>query len=303
MSVKFRPYRNEKQYGKDYYAIRNFLLKLNSHNYSFGRWDWMIMSINAEWADSDGLGKIGIWEDNDVIVAIATYDCSLGSAFLLTIEEYKYLKKEMLEYSKENLSKDGSFRILILDGDIKFQNIAMDNNFYPTQGKENDAVFIINTENTKYVLPNNFKICSLQDDFNVYKYGQCLWKGFNHEMANEGPFSFYWEKHSKEYEQEWDRPNVDCNLKIFVVAPNGDFVSHCGMWYDRSTDIALVEPVATEPAYRKMGLGKATVLEGIKRCGKLGAKRAYVGSSQQFYYNIGFRPYATSTWWEERKKK
>jgi GNAT superfamily N-acetyltransferase len=303
MSVKFRLYKNDEQYGKDYYAIRNFLLKLNSHNYSFGRWDWMVMNIDAYYADPEGLEKIGIWESGGNIVAIATYDTSLGKAYLLVFDEYKYLKGEMLEHARRNLSKQGSFKVLVLDGDIEFQNIVMDNNFYPTQGKENDAVFIISTENTKYVLPNNFKICSLQDNFNVYKYGQCLWKGFNHEMTNEGPFPFYWEKHSKEYEQEWDRPNVDLNLKIFVVAPNGDFVSHCGTWYDKTVDCALVEPVATEPAYRKMGLGKAVVLEAIKRCGKLGAKKAYVSSSQQFYYNIGFRPYTTATWWEERKNE
>jgi predicted N-acetyltransferase YhbS len=58
--------------------------------------------------------------------------------------------------------------------------------------------------------------------------------------------------------------------------------------------------VATDPAYRRIGLGRAAVLEAIKRCGKLGAKRAFVGSSQQFYYSIGFRPYATSTWWMAR---
>jgi predicted N-acetyltransferase YhbS len=73
------------------------------------------------------------------------------------------------------------------------------------------------------------------------------------------------------------------------------------MWFDERSKTALVEPVATEPAYRKMGLGKAAVLEPIKRCGALGAERALVGSSQQFYYNIGFRPYATSTWWKEKE--
>jgi hypothetical protein len=45
--------------------------------------------------------------------------------------------------------------------------------------------------------------------------------------------------------------NVDLNLKIFVVAPNADFVSHCRMWYDKSTDSALVEPVATNPLIEK----------------------------------------------------
>ena len=42
------------------------------------------------------------------------------------------------------------------------------------------------------------------------------------------------------------------------------------------------------------GLGKAVVLEAVKRCGQMGAKTALVGSSQQFYYNIGFYPIHTS---------
>jgi hypothetical protein len=43
------------------------------------------------------------------------------------------------------------------------------------------------------------------------------------------------------------------------------------------------------------------VLEGLCRCKALGSKRAFVGSSQQFYYSIGFRPYATGTWWKRPK--
>jgi len=50
----------------------------------------------------------------------------------------------------------------------------------------------------------------------------------------------------------------------------------------------------------KMGLGKAAVLEGIRRVGELGAKKVFVGSSQQFYYSIGMRPFATATMWKER---
>jgi predicted N-acetyltransferase YhbS len=69
------------------------------------------------------------------------------------------------------------------------------------------------------------------------------------------------------------------------------------MWYDQDTEYALVEPVATNPDYRRQGLGRAAVMEGIKRCGKLGAKQAYVGSGQQFYYQIGFHPLPAGTFW------
>ena len=100
--------------------------------------------------------------------------------------------------------------------------------------------------------------------------------------------------------EEMLRPNVDLDLKIAVVSPEGNFVSYCGMWYDPEGGFALVEPVATDPDYRRMGLGKAAVLEGIRRVGRRGAKIAFVGSSQQFYYSIGFRPFATSTNWKKR---
>ena len=92
--------------------------------------------------------------------------------------------------------------------------------------------------------------------------------------------------------------NVNPDIKIAVAAPNGDFVSYCGMWHDAASQSVLVEPVATDPDYRKMGFGRAAVLEAVRRCGGLGAKRAFVGSSQQFYYQIGFRPFSTSTFWE-----
>jgi GNAT superfamily N-acetyltransferase len=300
MSVSFRTYKNTTVYGEDYHKVRNFLIGLDSYNYHFGRWDWMVMSINNKWADPDGIGKIGIWEEGDKIVALATYDTSLGSAYLLASKEYEKLKQEMFFYAKENLAKDGKFRVLILEGDLETQNIAVENGFYPSQEKECNAIYPINLEKLKYALPDGFKITSFNEDFDLFKYGQALWKGFNHEMNAEGPFYLYWEKHSEEYREEWNRTNIDLSLKISVVAPNGDFVSHCGMWFDKKSKSALVEPVATEPAYRKMGLGKAAVLEGIKRCGELGAERAFVDSSQQFYYNIGFRPYATSTWWKEK---
>lgn len=139
----------------------------------------------------------------------------------------------------------------------------------------------------------------MAENYDYYKYKQALWKGFNHELNGEGAFNPAEDK-LREEEKEMLRPNINLDLKIAVAAPNGDYVSYCGMWYDPASEYALVEPVATDPAFRRLGLGRAAVLEGIKRCGLLGAPKAFVGSCQQFYYSIGFRPYMTSTWWKEK---
>jgi len=82
-----------------------------------------------------------------------------------------------------------------------------------------------------------------------------------------------------------------------VEAPNGEFVAFCGMFYEPNGRFAYVEPVASDPEYRRMGLGKAAVLEGIRRCGELGAVVAYVGSNLNFYLALGFGVIYTSECW------
>lgn len=293
MPAAFRTYRSDPLFGEDYHRLRDFLLRLDSHNYSFGRWDWM---ITHSYLDASGLDKIGLWEENGRVVAAATYDCKLGSAYLLTEKGYEPLKEEMLRYAQGALAKDGKFRALILDGDLPAQETAARLGFRPTQDKECDAVYPIGADKIGYTLPEGFRVTSMREEFDLYKYGEALWKGFNHEADGEGPFTMDGKLPS--YQAEFQRPNVNLDLKVAVAAPDGRFVSYCGMWQDPACPSALVEPVATDPAYRKMGLGRAAVLEAVRRCGSLGAKRAFVGSSQQFYYSIGFYPYATSTWWE-----
>jgi hypothetical protein len=231
MSVKLRPYQNIILYGDDYNRVRDFLIELDSSIYHFGAWDWMLMFFSAgvEWADSSGLEKMGIWEDNGKIVAITTYDTNPNDAFILTLKGYEKLRQEMFFHAKQNLAKDRDFRVLIPDGDLEIQDIVFQNGFYPTQNKGSVGIYPIDTGKIQHTLPSGFRITSFNEDFDLYRYGQVLWKGFNHEINGEGPFYLYWEKHSEGYKKEWDRPNVDLNLKIFVVAPNGDFVSHCGM--------------------------------------------------------------------------
>ena len=68
-------------------------------------------------------------------------------------------------------------------------------------------------------------------------------------------------------------------------------------FYEEKNQFAYVEPVAIDPDYRRLGLGKVAVLEGIQRCAELGAKEAFVGSDQLFYQAIGFQKVYNSECW------
>ena len=94
-------------------------------------------------------------------------------------------------------------------------------------------------------------------------------------------------------------PNYRLDLSIVSVAPNGDYVSFGGIWYDPLNRFGYVEPVATDPDYRRRGLGRACVLEGIRRCGELGATAAYVATDKPFYLSFGFNKLHTCRCWEK----
>lgn len=295
MAIYFKNYTSEKGFTKEYQRVWDFLVRINrekiiDEGFLWGRWEWMF-SLQS-YFDGDNLGKIGLWEVDGVIVALATYESQLGNAWFLVDSYYNHLKKDMLQYVMDHQRKDGKIKVLIDDTDRNFQESAVAHGFQPTGDRENNSFLPLEKANLHYDLPEGYRIVSMADEYDLKKYNHVLWRGFNHEGEPEDT-----EEALEGRKQEQSGPHADMNLKIAIVAPNGNFVSYCGMWYLPGMEYALVEPVATDPDFRMKGLGKAAVLEGVNRCRDLGAKVAFVGSSQQFYYNIGFRPYSTKTWW------
>jgi GNAT superfamily N-acetyltransferase len=295
MSIVKRPYTSQPGFTEDFNKVRDFLVRINNVHvttpgFLWGRWEW---GFSLPYLDVTSLTRMGVWEDGGEIVALAAYEQGLGYAWLCLDEKYGMLTPELLAHARDGMMKDGTVKALIPDTDRELQRAAFEMGFRPTQEKECNAALDINRDSLRYTLPEGFRITSLAEECDLRKYNRVLWKGFNH--GDDVPET---EEQLENRRVSLSGPHVDLNLNIAVAAPDGEFVSYCGMWHESGTDYALVEPVATDPAYRKMGLGRAAVLEAIKRCGERGAKRAFVGSSQQFYYSIGFYPYSTETFWE-----
>jgi predicted N-acetyltransferase YhbS len=64
--------------------------------------------------------------------------------------------------------------------------------------------------------------------------------------------------------------------------------------------MSMLEPVCTHPDFRQMGLGRAVVIEGIRRAAALGAEKICVGSGQRFYEAIGFQKKTISYRWTKK---
>ena len=295
MNIAFRNYAGLAGCTDDYFKVRAFFVKLADSCFTYARWDWMVTHTCLE---QDALKRIGLWELGGQLVGIAVFDTRPGEAFCFTLRGYEYLKGEILTYAQGQLGRNGRFGVMIGDTDTVFQTTAAQAGYVATETKDNIACMVIREVNLSYPLPDGFAVKSLKEGCDLERYGRVLHNSFTHRPEDTGAYVLTAEK-ARAFEQELVRPNVDLGLKIAVVAPNGDYASYCGMWYEKSLRTAVVEPVITDPAYRRRGLGRAAVLEGVRRCAERGAVRALVGSSRQFYYSIGFRPYAVYTRWQK----
>lgn len=283
---------------EDYYKVRNLLIELGHCEFTYARWDWM---ITHGCLVKEELPKIFLWERSEKLLAAVLFDCRPGKTFIIARHRHEDLYPEMLSYAEKNFGSLENYCIVIESSNTALQDAALGMGYIATCETECDAAIYSHQKNLNYTLPDGFQITDMKKTFDLYQYGRVLWKGFNHELNGEGPYSPTPDD-LEVNEGSMLRPNVNLALKIAAVASNGNFAAYCGMWYDKRADFAVIEPVACDPEYRLLGLGKAVVLEGVKRAFTMGADYAVVGSSQQFYYSIGMRPRFVSNLWKKKRK-
>jgi predicted N-acetyltransferase YhbS len=295
MQVTVRHYDRAADYDRvGRFLVRTYRTAGEHINWLQPRWEYMHFHPLIRGVD---LTTIGIWEANGEIVGAVHPEDPSGLVFFEIDPEYGALKDEMLTYAEENLSArvDGErqLRVLFNDADDDFHRTASARGYAKGEGGEPTSTFAIPSPFPAIVLPPSFRLLSLADDNDLGKVNRVLWRGFNH--GDEPPDDGLQERQFMQ-----SAPNYRKDLNIVVAAPDGKFVSYCGMWYEPVHRIAMVEPVATDPDYRRLGLGSAAVLEGIRRCGELGATVAYVGSTLPIYLSVGFRLlYRCSVWQRE----
>ena len=296
MGVTFRNYSSIPYFSADYELVREFLIRINAKKlYSpyllWGAWEWAVTHKDR---DNDNLGQIGLWEDSGKLVAVVTYSDKLGDAYLIVDEAYPYLKAQMVKYAKKELQNNRSINLFLYDGDVEFQRIARDEGFRPTQRTDINTISVLDINSLQsYSLPEGYSFLSMAESWNWYQNHRVMRRSFGNETR-----PAYDEITIQQRMKMLSSPMINPDLVLAVIAPDGNYVSHCVLWHQKDDYYCYVEPVATDPDYRKLGLGKAVVLEAARRCGELGAMQAVVCSGQQFYYNIGFYPIQTVSKWE-----
>lgn len=282
----------------DFPAISDFLYGLYRSDNRDGNWLQPIWeyAYTHPWFDEEAVPRIGIWEARGTIVAVTLYELRLGEVFFQIHPAYLHLKPEMLSYAEQHLTgkTDQGKRYLktyVNDCDTVFEHLMRSRGYEKEPASHRPmSQFVIPDPFPPILLRDGFRLKSLADNNDLAKIDRVLWRGFNHpgEPPAGGP---------KSRKKMQSGPHFRKDLTIVVEAPNGDFVAFGGLWFDPVNRFGYVEPVATDPNYRRKGLGTAAVLEGIRRCGELGATVAYVGTDMPFYLAMGFKKLFTLNCW------
>jgi mycothiol synthase len=67
------------------------------------------------------------------------------------------------------------------------------------------------------------------------------------------------------------------DLDIVAVASGGEIAAFTTLWFDDVTRTGYFEPVGTAPEHQRRGLGKAVMLDGMRRMKRMGGTLATVG--------------------------
>ena len=288
-----RPFTAEPGHTQDFFAVRDFLVRINAREvrtpgFLWGRWEW---AFALPYLDTSALDRIGVAERDGRIVALATYEQAPGEAWLLVDPAHRDLLPALVDHALDCLSVDGRLRVMVPDDDAELAGLVADRGLARAPDGEPNSALALDAD-LGYALPEGFRTLGLDETWDLELLHRLMHRGFGHPGEPDvSEAELAWRRRSTE------APGQRPDLQIVVEAPDGGYAAFCGTWLWPGGDYAMVEPVCTDPTWRLQGCGRAAVLEAVRRCRDLGARVAYVGSDQQFYARLGFRAALGGTWW------
>jgi mycothiol synthase len=98
-----------------------------------------------------------------------------------------------------------------------------------------------------------------------------------------------------DYAQFMHLPGYHRELDVVAVAPDGVIAAYVNCWLDPLNRIGDFGPVGARPAFRRQGLTRAVLLEGLRQLKSYGMERACVSTgvsntpALRLYESVGFR--------------
>jgi ribosomal protein S18 acetylase RimI-like enzyme len=280
MSILTRGYDPE----KDLQSVLSFLSNTYIETGTLRNW----FPTRFENSHDENPEDVCIWEKNNHILAIANPE----GRFVYYIQQHpdhNYLDNEIIKWIiKHSTSKKTNdihnLKIISIEGNLQREKVLIENGFKKagTAGYLRIRPQEISIE--KPTLPEgfSFRIVETREDFDALAKG--VRRAFGHGEWFTG------EVIAKIRSRSFFRPDLD----LMVKAPNGDLAAFCTFRIDPMSNIAELEPLATDPEYRRLGLAKSILQEALHRLEKHKPILTHIGGAadtpgaNKLYDSTGF---------------
>ncbi len=293
MTTTVRAYRHP----DDHRLVDRFLVDLHEPGPALPhwlqpRWEYMFGMVD-DW-DVD-LSGIGIAERAGAVVGVVHPESRNDEVYVQARLGDREAREVLVDWLDGHLGVERDGRLVdgvfADDADQDLRVVLEERGFRPTDRGERQAWRPLVDPLPHPPLPAGYRLASLADDNDLDRLDRVLWRGFDHPGESPG-----WRANGRDRAQA--TPNYRLDRNVVAVAPGGEFAAFAGIWVVPENRVAYVEPVATDPDHRRLGLGSAAVTEALRRAREAGAGEAWVGSGLEFYRALGFSVRSRSTLWE-----
>ena len=290
--IDFRKYRDDDNELIQDFFQESYALKGVDYSWMIDRWNFtrsVSRCMNSlsldEWESRVLVGE----EKGNIVAVVNSEGENCGEAFFQLIRDHypKEAIKEMFDFTEEKLrvTKDGKtyVELRLMESLTDFVEEALKRGFKKVQWSEPLSMKTLDDQlDLSYRLPKGYSFTSgskLTGDQRAILHREAFGYQADPVLAKGCAIGF------KSMEIQ---PYYNKDLDLVVLNKKGMPVAFANVWHDPLNHIAILEPVGTHRNYRKMGLAKAAIFEGLKRSMELGSTKGYVGSDQDFYKAIGF---------------
>ena len=299
-----RKYQNE----QDQWRIRKFFqevfLKNGRHEFSWPvyRWDYWCWHVNANLFRFDLSAAIFLWQDDQGRLISMLNPESPGEVFLQVDPDFRSteLEVEMMAMAEMQYAltlPDGRQKLTIRcpTGDELRKDLLTRRGYTRQPGMEYQRRRDSSQALPVISIPVGYTIRPLGDEDELPARSWVSWKAFHPDEPDSNYKGWEW------YRNVQCAPLYRSDLDLVAVAPDGELAAFCTVWFDEATASAAFEPVGTHPAHQRRGLGKALMVEGLRRAHALGATLVTVGSYSEaagaLYDSVGFSEYDVNEPW------
>jgi len=308
--VKFHRYHDENDYGR----LRDFLREvflLNQcieHSWHVARldyWRWHLV-LNCQVCES--LEKaITIWESEDQQIAGVLLPLGQGELRLHVHPHLRSaeLEEEMLREAERYLparreNGSGILYLPVFTDDALRQDILAQQGYSKAEGIAHHWWRDLDDPVPETSLPSGYLIRSMGPESEHPARSRASWRAFHSEEppeAYDGDWSWYRNIQAA--------PLYRQDLDIVAVTQEGEIAAFCTIYYDDVTRAAVCVLVGTAAEHWRRGLGKAVMLEGMRRLQGLGCQRAFATAydppAYGLYSSVMHSVKITETWLKEIK--